>query len=66
MALLKITNSGYQKGCAKLQTAYLGQVRLLFIDAWNEWVEGYHLELDRKYGRAILEATVRANPENHG
>lgn len=36
---------------------YSRDENFLFINAWNEWAEGNHLEPDDKWGRAFLDKT---------
>ena len=45
---------------AKMRTEQAAPDRLVFINAWNEWAEGCHLEPDQKHSHAFLEATLRA------
>jgi lipopolysaccharide biosynthesis protein len=39
---------------------YSKEENLIFINAWNEWAEGNHLEPCQKWGRAYLEAVKEA------
>ncbi len=53
----------YQKWLsAAVKKAKLAQPEdpIVFINAWNEWAEGNHLEPCQRYGHAYLEATREA------
>ncbi len=58
------TPENYQRwlnqAIVKTQEDFPQKERLVFINAWNEWAEGCHLEPDRKYGNAFLESTLKA------
>ncbi|HEX4500171.1 MAG TPA: glycoside hydrolase family 99-like domain-containing protein [Scandinavium sp.] len=41
----------------KSTAAYDSEQQLIFINAWNEWAEGCHLEPDEAMGKTFLEIT---------
>ena len=45
-----------QNVCEKAEV-YSQEENFVFINAWNEWAEGNHLEPDKKWGKAFLEKT---------
>lgn len=64
--LERFSISAYRNWLASLcdrvlnQSKYAEDEKIVFVNAWNEWAEGTHLEPDRKYGFAYLQATADA------
>ncbi|MHB8789331.1 MAG: glycosyltransferase WbsX family protein [Desulfobulbaceae bacterium] len=54
----------YRKWLSKLikwtQEHHEADRQFIFINAWNEWAEGAHLEPDNRHGYAYLQATKEA------
>lgn len=59
-----VNNSSPEKFYTLMRTlCYLSEQRgkeFVFVNAWNEWGEGMHLEPDERYGYGYLEALSRA------
>ena len=47
----------FSKIITRTRQHHTGDEQIVFINAWNEWAEGCHLEPDQKWGRTYLEAT---------
>jgi len=64
ICFLNTSPSVFKQGLSKVIESTLSKPlddRIVFVNAWNEWAEGNHLEPDLKYGLQWLEAVRDAN-----
>jgi len=54
----KSSPAEYGRWLKHIAEEYKGRDTFLFINAWNEWAEGNHLEPCQKWGRQYLEQTA--------
>jgi lipopolysaccharide biosynthesis protein len=54
------TPADYGRWLADVVKKYNNKETYLFINAWNEWAEGNHLEPCHKWGRQYLEQTAKS------
>jgi hypothetical protein len=62
LIILHNTPQAYERWITAMAAEVKGEPHdpIIFVNAWNEWAEGAHLEPDDLFGRAFLEATARA------
>jgi len=54
----EIYSKWLEAACTKVDK-YSESEQIVFINAWNEWAEGCHLEPDLRNGKKFLEATAK-------
>lgn len=66
LCLKNSTPSSFEKWLREVWSKFIPfskDENFIFINAWNEWAEGNHLEPDLKWGRGYLEAIKRVVEE---
>lgn len=62
IVFINATPQAFERGLAEVVSSVQDRPpaeRLVFVNAWNEWAEGNHLEPDARYGLGWLEAVQR-------